>query len=866
VPVAVLSAAALLAGASSAPAAFSVSGVTVTPSTTQAAAHPNVTVTTTFSGDDAIGGGGVVSDTPRTVRIHLGPGLIGNPLAAPTCPVATFRANACPADTVVGSSALSFVIVATSGTATLPGVVYNVATDSPDQAAQLGVQTLAPNPAVGPNEPPLIPVATTLVPVTISPSDYGLDSTTADDLTASTMLTGPIRVTSLAITLNGAAANGFYMTNPTACIPVGASATATSYGGTTSSASAAPFTPTDCATEPFGVGLAAALDTTRTDTPAQVGVTLSTAADGNPRRNAHVLASTVTLPKGMTINPSLGVGLAACTDAQFAASNRAVAAACPAASRIGTVTFRSPSFAQAFTGPVYFGTPTATAANRLLVDVPIPGVHLKLVGRTQLNPADGQVTTTFENLPQIPFTAFTLTFRGGPHAVLITPTTCGPQALAADVTPYARLTDPTPPNARPTASFTTSFDGAGAACVRRFRPYFTSTLSNGRAGASGAYTLRFARPDRDARFARVAFRLPAGLAADLTLGGLTKCPLATAARGACPASSRVGSASIDVGSGPAPATLPGSTFLTAPKAAGDPAGLSIRVPATLGPVSLGDVIVGVKLRLRSNGGLDVTSDPLPQFIGGVPISIRSATLRLDRRGFVRNPTSCGRKHHSATYDALGGGRAESSAAFTLSGCERLRFKPRIAVSLGAKGKTRPGAHPPLTTTIRQEAGEAAIRRVHVRLPKALSTNLTSVNAACTQAAFDAGTCKRSARVASATAHSPLIAGKVTGRVLLVRQERGKLPKLVVQLRDPIALTFEGFVNVGRGGGVGTTFPRVPDLPVTSFALTFHGGRFGALTNVRNLCARRLRFPAGFTGRNDKVVKRRPVIAVKGCRG
>ena len=59
------------------------------------------------------------------------------------------------------------------------------------------------------------------------------------------------------------------------------------------------------------------------------------------------------------------------------------------------------------------------------------GVLVKLAGDVRLDPATGQITTVFDNLPQVPFTSFALSFQGGPRAVLSNPTTCGEKALTA---------------------------------------------------------------------------------------------------------------------------------------------------------------------------------------------------------------------------------------------------------------------------------------------------------------------------------------------------------------------------------------------------------------------------------------------------
>ena len=79
------------AGAS---AALGISGLTTTPSGTQAGSHPNFTMALRFSGDS----------TPKAMSIQLPPGFVGNPNAAAKCAQATFQAGACGADSVVGST------------------------------------------------------------------------------------------------------------------------------------------------------------------------------------------------------------------------------------------------------------------------------------------------------------------------------------------------------------------------------------------------------------------------------------------------------------------------------------------------------------------------------------------------------------------------------------------------------------------------------------------------------------------------------------------------------------------------------------------------------------------------------------------
>src|SRR5829696_2307880 len=170
--VAGLAATILLVGAAPASAVFSVSSVTATPSTTQAGGHPDLSITTNFSGDNTqIGGPGAtnpVADSPSIYEVHLGPGLFGNPLAAPTCPLADFQADTCSSDTRVGSASQGIFIL----------------------FAPPGSQT-----------------------ATLSPTDLGLDAINLEPLTAVSATAGPIRITSLGLTLDGSVLNGFYMSN-----------------------------------------------------------------------------------------------------------------------------------------------------------------------------------------------------------------------------------------------------------------------------------------------------------------------------------------------------------------------------------------------------------------------------------------------------------------------------------------------------------------------------------------------------------------------------------------------------------------------------------------------------------------------------
>ena len=60
-------------------------------------------------------------------------------------------------------------------------------------------------------------------------------------------------------------------------------------------------------------------------------------------------------------------------------------------------------------------------------------MNLKLVGTVHLDEATGQLTTTFENTPDAPFTEFKLSFSGGAQAALVTPDDMRPVLIERDL-------------------------------------------------------------------------------------------------------------------------------------------------------------------------------------------------------------------------------------------------------------------------------------------------------------------------------------------------------------------------------------------------------------------------------------------------
>ena len=71
----------------------------------------------------------------------------------------------------------------------------------------------------------------------------------------------------------------------------------------------------------------------------------------------------------------------------------------------------------------------------IVAEDPVSGVIVKLVGNVHLNEATGQLTTTFDNNPQLPFSDLKLYFFGGERATLGTPAYCGTYTTNVSLAP-----------------------------------------------------------------------------------------------------------------------------------------------------------------------------------------------------------------------------------------------------------------------------------------------------------------------------------------------------------------------------------------------------------------------------------------------
>jgi hypothetical protein len=217
-------------------ASVSITSFKVTPSTTQAGGHPDLTIDTAFDLNPT-------SDDVKSVGVVLPQGLVGDPNAADRCSATAFAADNCPASSKVGTTTAS--VVATVALVDMPqdapGDVYNLQPRA-GEPARLGVILRPAAAGVVPLDKVFLQSGVTTGPQT----DYGL-ATTFDGLPRTS---GGVetRVTAMKLVLKGKAAKGSFLTNPTDCRPAKTTATVTSYDEPNAVKTAtSSFTPTDCA-------------------------------------------------------------------------------------------------------------------------------------------------------------------------------------------------------------------------------------------------------------------------------------------------------------------------------------------------------------------------------------------------------------------------------------------------------------------------------------------------------------------------------------------------------------------------------------------------------------------------------------------
>jgi hypothetical protein len=603
--------------------------------------------------------------------------------------------------------------------------------------------------------------------------------------------------------------------------------------------------------------------------------------DANVHATPALNKAVVTLPEGMTVDPSAGDGLEACSEAQIGWLGGSwhnfspAAPECPEASKIGSLELVTPLIPGTLNGALYIARQNenpfgSVLAAYVVVDDPITGVLIKLAGRFLPDPQTGRITAVFEENPQLPFSDLKLHFFGGPRAELTTPEGCGLFTTTSDLTPWSA--PDSGPDPLPSNGFLVE-----SGCVNRFAPSFTAGSTNLQAGAYTPFVASFSRSDTDQDMAGLSVSLPPGLLANLN--GIPLCPDAQASAGTCSAASQVGTVVAGAGPGPNPLFVEGKAYLTGPYNGG-PYGLSVVVPAIAGPFNFGNVVVRQSLRIDPiDAHVTDVSDPFPTILKptgadgntiGIPIHLKRVDVRMDRPGFTFNPTNCAKQQIGGSMSSTGGLNSALAVPFQVTNCATLGFKPAFSVSTNGKTSRATGAslHVKLVYPKAASGSQANIKTVKVDLPKQLPSQLKTLQKACPDYTFDSNPagCAPESRIGTANATTPIIPVPLTGPVYFVSHAGLKFPELVIVLSGygtTVQLHAETFIS--KAGITSSTFRTIPDVPVGSFELTLPQGKYPALAAPDGkLCQDKLKMPTAFTAQNGATLKQNTPISVTGC--
>ncbi len=879
----------------------------------QAGSHPyQYTVQFAYKTDE---GGHAEGGQPRDIIVDLPPGMVGDPQAAPRCPRVDFEGIVpqCPTDTQIG-----VMHVNVQGAGETRGPIYNMEAP-PGVAGQLAFSgatlNAIENASVRSEEGYGLTVGTFDLPTEIlsvreviwgTPADPAHDGERGEKALGG----GP--------PLASSAQRLPYLTLPTSCQAppqttiltdsVLAPGVFDEQSWVNLDGGGNPSSLAGCSRVPFAPEVAV-LPTSRSAESA-TGLSFDMTLPDNGLLEPGGISESqprktvVTLPEGVTVNPSMAVGIDVCTPAEYAAeqSDTPPGQGCPQASKIGDVVAHSPLIEEPIEGALYLAAPYDNPFNTLVAGYLIArardrGVMIKQAGKIELNPATGQITAVFEGLPPLPYSSLEARFREGTRAPLVNPPVCGSYASRVSFTPFSVEGDGEA--ATRTSSFQVNGGIGGGACpstgVPPFAPSLTAgTIDNAAGGYSSLY-LHIERKDGEQEITGLGVQLPPGLTGNLS--GIPPCSEADVQRAreqtgaqaevapACPAASEIGHTIAEAGVGAVLVQTPGKLYLGGPFE-GAPFSVVAVTSAKVGPFDLGTVVVHLPLRIDPiTAQVSIPSgapDQIPHIIDGVVIHLRAIRVYVSRERFVVNPTSCDPMSLSGTVVGAGANFAVPAAAnpvavanrFQAAGCSGLGFKPAFEASTAARTSRVNGA----TLTVKlappaqgpQHAGqgeEANIHSVKVELPKQLPSRLTTLQKACTAEQFDSNPagCPSGSRVGTATAHTPILDGPLMGPAYFVSRGNEAFPQLVMVLQgEGITVDLVGDTFISKQGITSSTFKEVPDVPVSSFELVLPQGPYSALAAIGSLCAHPLLMPTEFSGQNGAELKQKTVIKVGGC--
>jgi hypothetical protein len=859
----------------------------------------------------------------KDLAFKLPPGLIGNPTPIPQCTTAQFfetvngQENRCPADSAVGVAVATVHEPATVGTVTVTEPIFNLE-PRVGEPARFGFYVVIAN------SPVFIDTAVR------TGSDYGVTATVSNITQTAAFLSSEVTFWGTPGDSRHDAQRGWgciygareassvqpctpsgeqhpkpFLSLPTSC---GTRLRSDVRGDSWSqpgqffqiTGSFMPEAPLNgCNRLQFSPEVKVAPDGQEASRP--TGLTVDVHVPQEVNENSQGLASsnvksiTIAFPEGVTVNPASADGLQACSEGQVGFLGDTgeqgellftpdlPEAFCPDAAKIGTVKIVSPLLppGQYVQGALYLATPAPNKEpgknpfNTLLsayiiAQDPLSGTLVKLPGSIALDPNTGRLTSTFENNPQLAFEDAEIHLFGGERAPLSTPATCGLKTTEATFMPWSG-TGPV----KASSSFLITSGPHGTPCPSSpgpFSPTLTGGSTNINAGSFTPLTTTINRADGDQAIQAVQLHFPPGLSG--ILKGVALCPEAQANAGTCSAQSEIGQTIVSVGLGADPFSVTGGKVFLTETYKGAPFGLSIVNPAVAGPFDLGKVIVRAKVEVDLHtAALTVSTDEsgpyaIPRILDGIPLQIQHVNVLINRSGFTFNPTNCGPQSITGTITSAEGASAPVRTPFQATNCANLKFAPKFEVS--TTGKTSKASGAGLKVKLSYPSAPAGtyanVAKVKVSLPKQLPSRLTTLQKACTAAAFAANpaSCPKESEVGKAKVLTPLLPVPLEGSAYFVSHGGEAFPDLTLVLKGyGVTVDLVGSTQI-KNGVTTSTFKATPDVPFSSFELNLPQGKYSALAANANLCKSTLVMPTEFQAQNGAELHQQTKISVTGC--
>jgi hypothetical protein len=862
-------------------------------SVTQAGAHPYSAQTYFLLNTVRGTAGGIVSvGDSRDVLVNLPPGFSGDPLVTPRCPqalIAAFEYEACNKEMSLGNFIPSLNGFGVRGFDTR---IFN---DVPAQgsAAQFTTEVGGP--------------LQSLIGSVNSSGDYGVKINAPVNPTFERIYGGYVALEGFPPSAKGKA----FMTNPTDCEEEAREAPKLSVSAD-SWEEIGKFTPTAVQILPAVTGCdkleftptfsfqpTVTQGTSGTGATATLQIPQEGLTDPAKLAQPDLKKAVVTLPQGLSLNPSSANGLEACSEAQIGYVGpgelpnptrfNEAPPSCPEASKLGTFEVKTPLLEAPVDGTIYLAAQEENPFHSLIglylvVNDPRTGIVLKLPGQVTPDLSSGQLTATFDDNPQLPFESLTLHFRGGgPRSELSTPDVCGHYETTGSLTPWS-APESGPAAQIKEAGFTVTGGCAPSAVSRPFSPSFEAGTTRPSAGSYSPLVIKVNRSDGEQELTSLDFTLPQGL-----IGNLASVPYCSdaaieAARSksgrdekanpSCPATSQIGTVDTAAGVGSEPIHVGGHAYMAGPYE-GAPLSAVVITPAVAGPFDLGDVVIRTPLSINpATAQITAKSDPIPTILKGIQLKLRSVAVTLDRPAFTLNPTSCAAMSVTASIGSSNGTTATPSNRFQVGGCSGLPFKPALSASTQAKASKANGAS--LTVKVAARPGEANIGKVNLQLPLQLPSRLSTLQKACTEAQFNANpaACPAESVIGSGTAHTPILQVPLSGPAYLVSHGGAAFPdvEFVLQADERggnVEIVLDGGTQIKKGITY-SNFETVPDAPISSFETVLPEGPHSIVTAYLpaganyNLCGQSLKMPTTITGQNGAVLKQNTPIAVTGC--